>query len=256
MSSLSADLDPTRRVLRLSGPDTAHFLQGLVTNDVAKTASNAVYAAMLGPQGKYIADFLLIADGDDILLDVDKEAAAGLMQRLTMYKLRANVQISETSLSVFRGLQNAPQGALQDPRHPDLGWRLYTQDHPPHSAADINWTALHVTLAIPQTGIELTANDSYILEYDFERLNGVDFRKGCYVGQEVTARMHHKTTLKKGLRKVQINGVAEPGTEITAGGKPVGTLHSVSGGAALAFIRFDRAQGEMQAGPATVTLID
>ncbi len=91
MSSLSADLDPTRCVLRLQGPDNLHFLQGLVTNDVERISSGPVYAAMLTPQGKYIADFLMLADGDAVLMDVDKSVAAGLMQRLAMYKLRADV---------------------------------------------------------------------------------------------------------------------------------------------------------------------
>lgn len=255
MSSLSADLDPTRCVLRLQGPDNLHFLQGLVTNDVERISSGPVYAAMLTPQGKYIADFLMLADGDAVLMDVDKSVAAGLMQRLAMYKLRADVQISETSLSVIRGLGDPPQGAVFDPRHSKLGWRLYGLDLPQYTPASIDWTALYVAHAIPTTGLELATNDSYILEYGFERLNGVDFRKGCYVGQEVTARMHHKTTLKKGLCRVKINGASKPGTQITADGKPVGTLHSVSNGYALAYLRFDRATGDMQAGTATVSVI-
>ena len=106
---------------------------------------------------------------------------------------------------------------------------------------------------IPETGIELTP-DTFILEAGFERLNGVDFRKGCYVGQEVTARMKHKTELRKGLSRVHIDGAAPVGTPITADGKPVGTLFTQSGDQAIAYVRFDRATGPMQAGEATVTL--
>lgn len=106
---------------------------------------------------------------------------------------------------------------------------------------------------IPETGIELTP-ETYILEAGFEALHGVDFRKGCYVGQEVTARMKHKTELRKGLARVRIDGDAAAGTEITADGKPAGTLFTRSGGRAIAWLRFDRAQGAMQAGDATLHL--
>jgi folate-binding protein YgfZ len=102
-------------------------------------------------------------------------------------------------------------------------------------------------------GIELIPNDSYILEMGFERLNGVDFRKGCYVGQEVTARMKHKTELRKGLVKVGVSGSAKPGTEILAAGRPAGTLYSQAEGSGLAYLRFDRATDDMTAGAATVT---
>lgn len=239
----------TRSILKLTGPETRDFLQGLVTNDVARIDEGPVYAAMLTPQGKYIADFFLVAQGDAVLLDVDAALAAPLLQRLNMYKLRADVQIEETALNVWRGTGPAPDGAVFDPRHPDLGWRLYGD-----AAGDdgTDFDAVRVAHCIPETGIELTP-DSFILEVGFERLNGVDFRKGCYVGQEVTARMKHKTELRKGLATVEIDGAAPAGTEITMGGKPAGTLFTQSGNRAIAYLRFDRAKGPMQAGDATVT---
>ena len=106
---------------------------------------------------------------------------------------------------------------------------------------------------MPVSGVELIPNDSFILEMGFDRLNGVDFRKGCYVGQEVTARMKHKTELKKGLVTVGVDGTAEIGTPISIDGKPAGTLFTQSGGAGLAWLRFDRASEAMQAGDATVS---
>lgn len=115
----------------------------------------------------------------------------------------------------------------------------------------MDWTAIEVANLIPTSGIELTS-DTFILEVGFERLNGVDFRKGCYVGQEVTARMKHKTELRKGLAQVQVTGDADVGTLIEADGKPAGTLLSRSGDLALAYLRFDRARGPMRAGDATV----
>ena len=239
-----------RHILRISGSDANSFLQGLVTNDVDKVRDGLVYAALLTPQGKYLADFFLCADGEDILLDVDASLAESLKIRLTMYKLRADVTISDTDLFLHRDTGDTPEDAFADPRAPQLGWRAYRASEQTDDATD--WTALHVAAEVPQTGIELTP-DSYILEMGFERLSGVDFRKGCYVGQEVTARMKHKTELRKGLAKVTVDGPADPGDEITANGKPVGTLHSRSGDEALAYLRFDRATGEMQAGTAKLT---
>lgn len=239
-----------RHVFRLSGPDTVEFLQGLVTNDVKGLARGLVYAALLTPQGKYLADFFLVSDGDDVLLDAHADQADMLRQRLTMYKLRADVTISDTDLHVHRGVGDIPTDGYADPRHPQMGWRAYRAT--PQTDDTVDWTALRVAHMIPATGVELTP-DTFILEVGFEAVNGVDFRKGCYVGQEVTARMKHKTTLRKGLAQVKVEGAAEPGTEITAAGKPAGTLHSRSGDQAIAYLRFDRATGAMQAGDATVT---
>ncbi|MCM2562334.1 folate-binding protein [Lutimaribacter sp. EGI FJ00015] len=239
----------TRKIYRITGTDTRDFLQGLVTNDVARVDAGPVYAAMLTPQGKYLADFLLVADGDGILLDVDATIAAGFIPRLSMYKLRAEVEIAETDLQVKRGTGPAPEGAVADPRHPDLGWRLYGAEGGDDGSDFDHFRVAH---CIPASGIELTP-DSYILESGFERLNGVDFKKGCYVGQEVTARMKHKTQLKKGLITVAIDGAAPVGTPITVDGKPAGTLFTQSGGQAIAYLRFDRMREGMQADGATLS---
>ena len=237
-----------RTLLSLSGPDSHDFLQGLVTNDVAKTSEGLVYAALLTPQGKFIADFFVFTTDGALLIDVATSHAPLLSQRLSMYRLRAKVEIVENGLIVSRGTGAAPDGALPDPRHNALGWRHYGPD-------DLNdttdWDGLRVAHVIPETGIELTP-DTYILEAGFERLNGVDFRKGCYVGQEIAARMKHKTELKKGLVQVAIEGNAPVGAEITANGKAAGTLFTQSGGLALAHLRFDRATGDMQSGDATL----
>lgn len=239
-----------RSLLMISGSDARSFLQGLVTNDVDKIDGALVYAALLTPQGKYLADFFLTAHADGVLLDVDTSLAEMLKMRLNMYKLRADVSITDLDLYVHRGLGETPEDGLADPRAGSLGWRAYRSD--PQTDDSIDWTARYVEAQVPQSGAEL-GPDSYILEMGFEALHGVDFRKGCYVGQEVTARMKHKTELRKGLAQVSINGPAEPGTPITSDGKPVGTLHSRSGDKALAYLRFDRAKGEMMAGDATVT---
>lgn len=238
-----------RSIHQITGADARTFLQGLVTNDVENLSEGLVYTAMLTPQGKYLADFFLFERDGLVHLDVAQDQAAGLIQRLNMYRLRADVQITDTGLQLTRGTGTAPQGALADPRHPALGWRLYGAE-----AGDdgTDWDAIRVTHCIPETGIELTP-DTFILEAGFQRLNGVDFRKGCYVGQEVTARMKHKSELRKGLATVAIAGAAPIGTEITADGKPAGTLYTQSNGQAIAYLRFQRATVPMQAAEARLT---
>ena len=246
-----------RTVLRVSGPDALDFLQGLVTNDVRRLAEGPVYAALLSPQGKYLFDFFLVPDGDDVLLDVKAERAAALAQRLGMYRLRAKVAVEPTELAVVVGLGAPPAGAVADPRHAELGWRAYVADPAALLAGMEALTpdeieARRVALVVPETGVELQPDESYILEMGFERLNGVDFRKGCYVGQEVTARMKHKTELRKGLARVVLDGAAAPGTEILRDGRAVGTLFTTAGDRGLAYLRFDRAEGELTAGAARV----
>ncbi|WP_412174972.1 YgfZ/GcvT domain-containing protein [Albidovulum sediminicola] len=239
-----------RTVLRITGKDREAFLQNLVTNDLRGLRDGLVYAALLTPQGKYLVDFFLAPQDGAILLDVASELAPGLERRLSMYRLRADVQIAPTEIHVSRGLGPRPDGAFEDPRHPALGWRLYGAEAGGPTVTD--WDAIRVAHCIPETGIELLPDESYILECGFERLRGVDFRKGCYVGQEVTARMKHKTELRKGLTTVRIEGEAAPGAEITADGKPAGRLCTRAGERAIAYLRFDRAEGPLQAGTATI----
>lgn len=242
----------SRAVLAVSGTEARDFLQGLVSNNVPKPGGAPAYAALLTPQGKYIADFFLVPTEDGYLVDCDARQADDLFKRLKMYRLRRKIGLEMTGLHVSRGTGTPPPRAWADPRDPGMGWRTIGPD--PLDEDDTDWDALHIEHAVPRAGAELTP-DRYILEMGFERLGGVDFRKGCFVGQEIVARMKHKTDLRKGLARVHVTGTAEPGSEITAAGKPAGQLHSVKDGAGLAYLRFDRATGEMQAGDATVTLV-
>lgn len=242
----------TRSIIRVSGQDPAKFLQGLVTNDLRKLAETGIlYAAILTPQGKYLADFFLVAAEDGaVLIDVAEDLAPDLLKRLTLYKLRAQISVEQTDMPVSRGTGPAPNGALSDPRHPALGWRLYGSDLPDD---DTDWDAVRVAHCIPECGIELVPGETFILEAGFERLNGLDFRKGCYVGQEVTARMHHKTQLRKGLTTVAIEGQAAIGADILADEKVAGQIFTQSNGRAIAYLRFDRAKDVMTAGTAHVS---
>jgi tRNA-modifying protein YgfZ len=259
---MSAELIPNRSLIRVTGADRHSFLQGLVTNSL--NAEGLTWAALLSPQGKYLADFFLLDEGDHILLDVQSDLADGLMKRLSMYRLRADVALHPDARLPRRGLTDAPAGAFADPRHPALGWRSYLAetdtggDSVSDSAAQqsaTDWDAIRVEHCIPETGIELRPNETYILEAGFERLNGVDFRKGCYVGQEITARMKHKTELRKGLITVEITGPAPaPGTPVMVEGRAIGTLFTSAGNRAIAGLRFDKARGHITAGDAIVTL--
>ena len=230
-----------RSVIEIAGSDHEAYVQGLVTNDVSLATEGLVYAAMLTPQGKFVADFFLLHRGESMLLDVHSACKAELLKRLTIYKLRSKVSVSESSLRVSRGLGTPPEGAFKDPRHPALGWRVYGTGSKDGIGKQA-WNKIRVENCIPETLVELVPESTYILEAGFERLNGVDFQKGCYVGQEVTARMKHKAKLRKGLTSVRISGSAAVGSDITANGKPIGKLYTQSGGHAIAHLRFDRAR--------------
>ena len=268
-------VDDGRAVLRVTGAAARDVLQGVVTNDVSRVAPGvAVYAALLTPQGKYLFDFFLL-DGDEgaVLVDVARERADALAQRLKMYCMRRDARVEgETGLQVALVWPEpaadppgdaplAPDGAevVPDPRAAELGWRIYARDAAAalagtgaEAAGRAERDALRVALVVPESGVELVPEDTFILEAGFERLHGVDFRKGCYVGQEVTARMKHKAVLRKGLVQVAVDGEAAPGTDVTAGGKRAGTLFTVAGGRGLAELRLDRAGPGMQAGEAQV----
>lgn len=249
---MTGETDPTRRLIQIGGSDALPFLQGLVTNDVLRLKDpGIVYAALLSPQGKYLADFFVVNTGAALLLDLPGALADATLKRLAMYRLRAAVTLAPCDLAVVRGLGDAPPGALPDPRHPALGWRAYGA---PGGTAAIDWDSIRVAHLIPETGAELIPDDTFILEAGFEALHGVDFRKGCYVGQEVTARMKHKTELRKGLIRVNIAGSAPVGTPILLpDGREAGRLGTQSGGRALAHLRFDRLAGPLTADSAIIT---
>ena len=236
-----------RGILQVTGDDRISFLQNLLTNDISSTGLH--YTALLTPQGKFLADFFVLVREGDILIDVADTLQPSLLSRLSMYRLRANVDIEPMECPVNCGLGPVPEGAFPDPRTPAMGWRAYgVQD-----SDVIDWKALRVAYIIPETSIELEP-DRFILEMDFERLNGVDFKKGCYVGQEIVARMKHKTKLRKGLCQVKVSGITPPGTTIIANEKSAGVIYTQHDGLALAYLRFDRITDQMTAGDAIVTV--
>ena len=239
-----------RSVLCVSGPDAKSFLQNLVTNDVAKLNKNIIYSALLTPQGKLVTDFFLVDFGQNILIDVNSKASDDLLKLLNLYKLRAEISIEKTDLKVSTGIKDKPEKGLDDPRNPKMGWRYYSNED--LSERNIDWEKLRIENLIPEFGKELSS-DSYILEHGFEKLNGVDFKKGCYIGQEVTARMKHKTKLRKGLAIVETTGRVPFDTPIYANNKIVGKVFTCTNSQALAYLRFDATLKKMMAGTIEIT---
>lgn len=251
-----------RAVLRLTGSENRSLLQGLVTNDVmAVTEDKAVYAALLTPQGKFMFDMIIVADAEDLLLDIEAERKPQLMQRLMMYKLRADVEIiDEAGLKVWALWDGDAEAgvAYKDPRHKTLKQRVIAAEVPHGSAEPLTlerYEERRVRHGIPDGSRDMMLEKYFWLETNAEKLNGVSFTKGCFVGQELTARMKHRTTLKKMLQPVKLDGPAEEGAEITtAAGKNAGTLHSTVPGYGIAYLRLEHAEAELLIGDTKVTL--
>lgn len=233
-----------RSVLRLSGSEVRDFLQGLITSDVADIAKGkALYAGLLTPQGKFLFDMIIVADGDDLLLDIEAARKPQLTQRLMMYKLRADVTIVEEDTNVWALFDGDAKNGISyaDPRHKALHQRVIASKTPATGAAVLPYEAYEerrIRHGVPDGSRDMEVEKYFWLETNAEKLNGVSFDKGCYVGQELTARMKHRTNLKKMLVPVKLSGSAAPGDAITTGeGKNAGEIRTVANGYALAYLR-------------------
>ncbi|HEY0301839.1 MAG TPA: hypothetical protein VGC36_10920 [Rhizomicrobium sp.] len=234
-----------RAVIAVAGPEARGFLQGLITNDVERLApGTGVYAALLTPQGKILFDFLL-AEGDGaILIDCAAAARDTLAKRLSMYKLRAKVTVeARDQLAVVAAWDGAALPAdattYPDPRVAALGQRgfLARAGLPDALGNTAAYHAHRLALGVPEGG-DFGSDRMFALDADLDELNAVDFKKGCYVGQELTARMKHRGTARK--RLLAFDGAGAPGDAITAGGKDIGEIAAVHGGRGFALIRLDR----------------
>ncbi|MGH6791172.1 MAG: YgfZ/GcvT domain-containing protein [Methyloceanibacter sp.] len=255
MGQCHAVLLADRFVLRVAGEDSRKFLQGLITSDInALEEGSAVHAGLLNPQGKILSDFFVIAANGTFLIDIAKEKAGELRQRLGFYRLRAAVEIAEEPAfkvaASWGDRPRLPVGAIAyaDPRLPELGFRVLLPSNADSvelgcaPASEEDYHALRIGLGVPEGGRDYNFGDAFPHEALFDQLHGVDFAKGCFIGQEVVSRMEHRGTARK--RIVPVEGDAPlpaPGTSVDAGGVAIGTLGSVSGTAGLALIRLDRA---------------
>lgn len=237
-----------RAVLAVMGETAADFLQGLVTNDVTKlNPGSSTYAALLTPQGKIVTDFLVHAVEGGFHLDVPAAQAADLLKRLKLYRLRAPVSLEDISAThaVFAAWGEVA-ATPADPRLHALGARwIAAPDSLTPDATVADYTVHRLALGVPDSA---DTEGQFALDANFEELNGVDFRKGCYVGQEVTARMKHKAAPRRRLARIVFDGPAPaPGTRLTGpDGTEIGDLKSGHGHEALASIRLDRAASASQ----------
>jgi folate-binding protein YgfZ len=262
MSYCHAALLQRRGVIRVAGVDARKYLQGLITNDIAKAQDGrAIHAGLLNPQGKVLFDFFVVAANGGYLLDVVKDKSGELTQRLSFYRLRAEVDIvDEPSLAISVAWGGEPHPCKDavvypDPRLPELGFRLILRADTSAAelgcspASEADYDTNRIRLGVPEGGLDYGFGEAFPHEALFDQLNGVDFAKGCYVGQEVISRMEHRGITRR--RIVPIEGEAplpSPGSSIEVGNMPIGTIGSVSGASGLALVRLDRAEEALARG--------
>ncbi|HVY15514.1 MAG TPA: folate-binding protein [Rhodopila sp.] len=250
---------PDRGVVAIEGDDRVAFLQGLVSNDVAAVRpGHAVWAALLTPQGKWLADFFIFDAGDRLLLDCEQRQAADLVQRLSRYRLRMRVTVrAEPALAVQVGWDGPPpaEGVIApDPRLPDFAWRCLTASPRPATATPEDWDRHRLAAGLPDGSRDLETDRSVLLEAGFDELGGVSWEKGCYMGQELTARTKYRGLIKRRLVPVAIEGpVPEPGTPVLRDGAEVGTMRSARDGIGLATLRLDALDHGLSCGGARLT---
>lgn len=246
----------SRGVVRVAGEAAAGFLQGLITADTVGLELNAAaYGALLTPQGKIVADFIVIRAHDAFYLDVKRALAGDLVRKLIFYRLRAKVEIEDLSdqLGVVAAWGDAasPVGmvTVRDPRHADLGTRTLVEGPAEGSSSEAAYHAHRIKLAIPEGGEDFAYGDAFPHEADMDQLAGVAFDKGCYVGQEVVSRMQHRGTARTRVVPVRFSGPAPAiGVDVVAGSKTVGTMGSAAGESGLALLRLDRVSDALAAG--------
>ena len=241
---------PERALIRLSGPDWRSFLQGLITQDVEGMAVGEMrYAALLTPQGRLLHDLFITAEEGGAWLDVAAAGREGLLARLKMYRLRAKVEIEPADGEVvvlFGAMPDAERGWRADPRLPHLGWRAVSLAAPRGSTlvSAQDYDLHRLNQGIPDILRDDLSDRVYALEANFDLLHAVDFRKGCFVGQEITSRMKRRSVVKSRMAPVRFEGASlSPGAEVLNGSLRAGEVCSGADGVALALLRLDRAVG-------------
>lgn len=274
MTSAFHVLSPDRGLLRIEGDDRVAFLQGLVSNDVRRVAADrAIYAALLTPQGRYLHDFFIAAIGDALYLDCEAARRDDLRRRLSLYKLRAKVTLADVTEQyavalLWGGNSGSEPGAARaadggcvyvDPRLPQLGARAIL---PRERAAAIlaglgtaagraeDYERLRLSLGVPDGSRDLPVEKALLLENGFDELNGIDWQKGCYIGQELTARTKYRALVRKRLLPVSVDGpLPAPGTPIMRGSEEAGEMRSGLDGLGLALLRLEHAEaGDLSCG--------
>lgn len=243
----------------VEGEDRVTFLQGLVSNDVEQVApGRTVWAALLTPQGKWLSDFFVFADEDRLLLDCERAHQPLLLQRLSRFRLRSKVTLGTIdALHVHVAWDGEP--ALDaiiaaDPRLPEAGWRVISDGALPTTAFEADWDRHRLALGLPEGSRDLESEKTVLLEAGFDELNGVSWSKGCYMGQELTARTKYRGLVKRRLVPVDIDGaLPAPGTPVLREGAEVGTMRSGRDQRGLAVLRLDALEAHLSCGDAVLT---
>jgi folate-binding protein YgfZ len=250
---------PHRGAVAVAGEDRISFLQGLVSADMREAApGRALWSALLTPQGKWLHEFFVFDGGDRLVLECERDRAAELAQRLSRFRLRAKATVEDISpaIVVAAGWGGAPLPAglaAPDPRLAEAGWRgVFAADQVPGPTADWTaWDANRLALGLPDGARDLEPDRTLLLEAWFDALGGVSWTKGCYMGQELTARTRYRGLVRRHLYPVRVEGtLPEPGTPVTAGEAEVGAIRSGREGRALAMLRTEALGAELRCGGA------
>ena len=255
-------VDENRATLAIEGEDKIDFLQALTTNNIEKVSKKGiVYTAILSPQGKYLFDFFVFSLGEkEIFIDIHQSRAVAFKKFLEFYKLNSDVTIFDKECQVVLSSVQQETCSFADPRANILGWRCYdfNEEFANERKGFEEFETNRIKSLIPETGIELIPEKSYILEFNFEKINGVDFKKGCYIGQEVTARMKHKAKLKNKLYcgRIPANPENKVDKKIYFNGKVVGEIYSIFNNYCLIKIKEDFKEEKLTVFGQPITLVD
>ncbi|MCH4267812.1 MAG: folate-binding protein [Brevundimonas sp.] len=237
----------SRALIRVSGPDARPFLHNLLTQDVETLQPGELrFGALLSPPGRLLFDLFLWGEEDGVILDVAAERRDALMQRLTLYRLRAQVEIMPIPGAVFVAWgTDVADGFVADPRLSALGGRRWG-DESEIDAAESDWQARRLALGVPDPTQDALMDKTYPIEADFDLLNGIDFHKGCFIGQETTSRMKRRGTIKNRMMAIAFDGPApERGAEVLKGDLRAGEVMTGAEGRAIALMRLDRMDGDL-----------
>jgi hypothetical protein len=236
----------SRSLVGIIGPDWRDFLQGLLSQDVETLRPGELrFGALLTPQGKLLFDLFILGRDDGCWLDVAADRRDALIQRLTIYKLRAKVEIAAVEAPVWALWGGEAPGWPADPRLPALGWRGYGAAPPAaKNAGEAAYDAMRLALGVPDPAADCPPETAYPIEANFDLLNGIDFQKGCFVGQETTSRMKRRGAIKTRMLPIAFDGAPPAfGAEVLAGSLRAGEVHSGEEGRAMALLRLDRIKG-------------
>ncbi|MBN9088295.1 MAG: folate-binding protein YgfZ [Reyranella sp.] len=272
MSVPTYALLPHRSVIAVAGPDRAEFLQGLISNDTAKVGpGQAIWAALLTPQGRFLNDMFVVEDDTGtFLLETERERAPALAKKLKMYTLRSKATVEDRSAAMEVAVVFGPGAetvlpvggatAFVDPRLPELGVRVLAPAGQVSTLLGVteapvaDYEALRLKLGVPDGSRDLTVEKALLLESGFDELHGVDWQKGCYMGQELTARTKYRGLIKRRLFPVKVEGaLPAPGTPIERDGREVGEIRSGLGDRAIAMLQLEAARAPLSSGGAKIT---